>query len=214
MKKDFFVLYFLITFLFSLTILGWSGGILFALPPQTAPGGPGTPPPSPPPPPSIPSPAPTPTGGVKNFAEATQAPPIDNIPIPLNIGSAYQQKAGELGANVFYLVSLGRFAHEAPKIKVKNMTQLSGRIAEVLCDPGYKLISCSGGRDQNVADSCPEDACGFVGVVPIDKTGRTSTSTDPGDAMAVGCKAYARNTGGAHVAVYAYCMCNQITCLP
>jgi hypothetical protein len=212
MKKELLKIYLPATFLFLILIFGWSGGVLFALPPETAPGVPGSPSPSPSPPPATPPPAPTPAGGVKNFTQPAQAPPAESIPLFLNIGSLYQQKAGELGANVFYLVSLGKFAHEAPKIKIKSATQSSGRVAEVLCDEGYKVISCSGSRDANVIDGCPEDQCGFVGVVPIDKTGKTSVSTAPGDTMAVGCKAGARNTGGALVTVYAYCMCNQATC--
>lgn len=154
------------------------------------------------------------------FREASNPPPTDTIFPFMNIGPLFQQKAGDLGANNFFIHEANRWADEAPLLRTKIGVRPGPDSPVVIAfcddpgnpeDDGWKLLSCSGSRNASLIDSCDESSCKFVGVVPVNRFGETTTDTE-GDTPAVGCKAGVRAAGGvSQPTVVAHCICDDHT---
>lgn len=121
------------------------------------------------------------------------------LPIILNTGPSYQQKAANLGAQDFYVKATGRWLSQGPKVVVVESI-LNTSNATAYCPAGYQLLSCSGARAREANDNCPEDQCGYVGVIAVDGSG------DPATADAVGCKVGVDPTDDAEAVVHTFCI--------
>ncbi len=121
------------------------------------------------------------------------------MPVVMNTGPSYQEKAKNLGAEDFYVRATGRWLSRGPKVVVVGSI-LDAVNTTAYCPAGYQLISCSGARARDGADNCPEDQCGYVGVIAVDASGNPAT-TD-----AVGCKVGVDPSGNAEAVVHTFCI--------
>lgn len=141
-----------------------------------------------------------------DFKNAANSPPPASIAPPIYAGPNKDQvKAGEISVFNLFFSSSGRWASAEPKVRIKTQTQFAGRLAAAFCDPGYILVGCSGARDQFVRDTCAEEFCSYVGVVPIDASGAWSVD------FPTGCRAGVSSVGSgptrtADAVVHAYCL--------
>lgn len=122
-----------------------------------------------------------------------------NLVDALDVGSAYQEKAGAIGASDFYIANAGRWASAVLRTKIAE--KAGGGSAIAYCPVGYQLLGCSGTGIRDAASVCPEDQCGYVGTVPVDRSGNRTTANP------AGCKAGVDGPGGSMRAIaYAYCV--------
>lgn len=139
--------------------------------------------------------------------------------------ASFQRKAGTLEVKELYDPIGGALSTKIPAAQIVTEALEDGTYATAFCDPGYKLVGCSGARERNANyATCNEDDCEYTGAVPIVRCpsgtigpadGEAATSTlcyDPTTftqifVPATGCRAGV-DPGGPYyaVTVHAYCI--------
>lgn len=148
------------------------------------------------------------------FLEGTRTQVPENIAISrsdfLDKSGDPQKKNGSITANEFWVDSIDWYATRFPPIKIHRATvggNGGSQTVTVYCEKGYKLVSCGGamtpeGLEEVGGTGCPNDNCGFIGVIPIDIGGNRSETR-----VAVGCKATVDTEDSMQTpTVDAYCM--------
>lgn len=104
------------------------------------------------------------------FLEPPGGPPGErDIALPLTASREFEAKAGNLQVSDLFVRNRNQnnqWASQFPHMeRIRKFVAGSG--ATVFCSPGYELVSCMGSRQFDAIDTCPEDVCGFVGVIPL-----------------------------------------------
>lgn len=84
-----------------------------------------------------------------------------------------------------FLVGINRYGHATCKsvasaLSFRYVRATGGSRAKACCAGNEKLMGCSGARRSDVADTCPEEKCGYIGTVRSGQCCLTGIDTDKG----------------------------------